>query len=419
LESTNKSVIRKSILTFLKVEAQKRYQEVEGIYERLIDTTRRLMGSKNPNLALLLTRLAKLKSDGRDYLSATALHQEALEIRQSIFSAQHPLIATSMVNLAYTYQFLDRSEEAKELYVQALGIRIQVYGNSHQQVTFVKNALAGLDYALGKSKPALASRIQGEISAVRNSEEAAPNTIPSQSSEIANQGEIGAAPNLEEIADSHTIHSQPSVITAKIQELESQKVTLINQVASLDPQSLQVEIEQLQQNVQQKMDMITDLEQQKVALATQVNQLESQKKAVEVEVQQRQQQSKEAQINLLSIIEPFVNFTAAERTKLTVPLTQVLSDLEAQQQEYQQTWEQLKESIQHFNEYQEATDDIRFQLEMHYQINQTLAQLLPIDRQKVEQIVQSIREQLAELDQLLTQARTHHERAQQKSMIRF
>jgi tetratricopeptide (TPR) repeat protein len=353
-------------------ESQKRYQEVEALYERLIDTTRRLLGDNYPNVALLLTRLAKLKLDGWNYDEAAKLYEEALEIRRRIFSDNHALVATSMVNLAYAYRALNRFLEAKELYVQALDIRIQVYGNSHHQVVFVKNALAGLDYALEKSKQSSTKSLPtGEIPPRSNSASSASETIAIQS-------------QVNETID--VLH----------QDFTTQSETAERKTAEIQA-----------------------LEQKKAELESQMLQLEAQQEALEAEIERYQQRSQADQANLLTVAEQLIRLTRAERAKLTEPLSLVLADLEEQRQEYQQTWDRLQTAIQQFNTYQEETDEIRFHLEAHYQADNALTQTLPLNRRKVEHILQVIREQLAELDKELANARSQHERAQQKSIIRF
>jgi len=361
------------LMTLIELyESEKRYQEVEALYERLIDTTRRLLGDNYPNVALLLTRLAKLKLDAWNYDEATKLYEEALEIRRRIFSDNHALIATSMVNLAYAYRALNRFQEAKGLYVQALNIRIQVYGNSHHQVVFVKNALAGLDYALEKSKqPSTKSLPTGEIPPQSNS-------ASSASEAIAIQSQVN-----ETIAVLH-------------QDITTQSETAERKTAE-----------------------IQTLEQKKAELESQMLQLEAQQKALEAAIEHYQQRSQAKQANLLTLAEQLICLTRAERAKLTEPLSLVLTDLEEQRQEYQQIWDRLQTAIEQFNTYQEETDEIRFHLEAHYQADNALTQTLPLNRGKVEHILQVIREQLAELDKELANARSQHEKAQQKSIIRF
>lgn len=362
------------LMTLIELyESQKRYREVEALYERLIDTTRRLLGSDHPNLALLLTRLAKLKLDSWCPKEASELYEDALKIRQHIFSDKHALTATSMVNLAYAYQALNRSQEAKELYVQALEIRITEYGNSHQQVTVVKKALASLDYALEKSKQSSTKSLPvGDPPSQKNnsaSSEVETNVPKSQSNEV-----------LDVLHQDITAQSK----TAECKAAETKA-----------------------------------LEQKKAELESQLLQLEAQKQALEAEIERYQQKFQVDQTNLLIVAEQLICLSQTERAKLAEPLSLVLADLEEQQQEYQQTWDRLQTAIQQFNTYQEETDEVRFHLNTHYQADDSLTEAFPLDRRKVEHILQAIREQLTELDQELTSARSQHEKSQQKTIIRF
>lgn len=360
-------------LTLIELhEAQKFYQEAEAVYERFINVTRRLLGGSHPNVALLLTRLAKLKLDGWKYEEATNLYKEALLIRQNIFSETHALVAISMVNLAYAYQALGRSQEAKELYVQALDIRIQIYGESHYQVNFVKNALANLDHTLNKTGSSFATL--------------------SQSKEIS-------LDDVDKISESKEAITQTEVDNSA--------------------QNLRQDVSIQSELVKSKMAEIKRLEQTKVELESQLSQLEEQQEILQKEVEQYQQKSQVAQANLLKVAEQLIPLTQADQTKLMEPLSLMLSDLEIQRQEYQQAWEQLKTAIQQFNIYQQETDEIRFHIEAHYKVDSTLTQVLPLDRQRVEHTLQLIREQLAKLDEELANARIQHEKSQQKTITRF
>lgn len=75
----------------------------------------------------------------------------------------------------------------------------------------------------------------------------------------------------------------------------------------------------------------------------------------------------------------------------------------------------LQGVIQELNSYYHPQiDKIKTQLKAHFQSDQELVNLLPVDRQKVEALIQKLQENLGELDRELTAAQLKHEQQNQK-----
>ncbi len=345
-------------------QSQRRYEEVDALYERLLKTCRRLLGNEHPKVVQLLTQQARLREEQWRYEEAAQLHEEALKIRQKIFNKNHPSIATNLVNLAYDYQRLNQFDEAQKSYQQALKIRSDVYGDSHEQVQRLQKALASLKFSWDKYRKS---------------------------------------------------HPQNAVDTKKLEPV------LDEQQSSERAEVLRREIADQSEAVALKASEIEAFERQKVELKAKLVRLQEQQTILEADIEQYKQNHQLQQSGgVLTAAKELIRLTREERAKLFEPLKVVLDDLEQQRKDYQQTWEKLQTAIQQFNKYREETDEIYVHLDRHYQADCTLSQrLLPLDSKKVEHILQIIRTHLDELDKELAQARTRHERSQQKSIVTF
>lgn len=368
------------LMTLIELyESQRRYEEVEALYERLLQTSRRLLKTdEHPKIVHLLSSLARLRTEQWRYEEAAKLYEEALNIRKRIFNEKHPSIATNMVNLAYVYQSLNQFAEAKELYRQALEIRVHEYGSSHYQVRFVQNALVNLEASWEKRR--------------KDSYLESLDLTP---------------------------FSKDSTNSILLTSSESEKVQ-IEQQLSERTDALHREVTAQYEAVKLKASELPKLERQKAELEAELVRLQEQQKILEAEIERYNQKYQAQQSVTLTVTEQLIRLTREERGKLSEPLAIVLADLEQQRQDYQQIWEKLQTAIQQFNKYKEETDEIYVHLNAHYQTDRAIAQrLLPIDSQKVDRILQTIGNLLSDVDKELSNARTQHERSQQKSIVTF
>ena len=88
------------------------YTAARPLYERALKIKEQALGPDHPDLALSLNNLAALlkvqgdytallfKVRGYDYAAARALYERALKIREKALGPDHPLVATSLNNLA-------------------------------------------------------------------------------------------------------------------------------------------------------------------------------------------------------------------------------------------------------------------------------------------------------------------------------
>jgi tetratricopeptide (TPR) repeat protein len=406
-------------------EFQNRYDQVVALYNRLLKVSRELLGNKHPNVVNILNKLAKYLTEQRSYEKAARLYEESLEIRKCIFKEKHPSIANNMVNLAYVYQSLEKFDEAEELYRKALEINSHEYGESHQKVVLIQKALVQLDNKkCRKDQKKHNSHIFEDNISVSNQsellqiEQSVNNEKKLPSSEIHEQIYSQSEPLQIEQPANNEIEVPSSENSEQSEAVKSKS----SEIENLKEQNIKLENELKQLQEQQEYFKV-EIENSKNENSTHENdlkKLQEQQKRLKVEIENYQHSNLEEQLKIKEIAQDLIRLTQEECAKLYEPLRVVLNDLERDRQNYQQTWDKLQEAIQQFNKYKEETDEISFHLHAHYQADCTLDKnLLPLDRQKVDEIIQKVSQLLAELDKQLSDARIQHERSKQKSIVTF
>jgi serine/threonine-protein kinase len=127
-------------------------ERLQGLTElrRALALNRRIYGLQHPRVAESLHTLGAMHWAGAfgDSTRATAyrdttelLVQQSLEMRQSLFEADHPDIVHSMSFLAEILRFKKRMDEAEPLFVEALTLHRQRLGNDHP---YIATRLLGL-----------------------------------------------------------------------------------------------------------------------------------------------------------------------------------------------------------------------------------------------------------------------------------
>lgn len=100
------------------------------------------------NIADGLSNLAALYLFQGQYSEAEPLFMEALQIRKQLYGNNHTNVAESLNNLAYLYQSQGRYSDAEPLYLEALRIRMKL--NDHLNVANSLNNLAYLYQSQGR-----------------------------------------------------------------------------------------------------------------------------------------------------------------------------------------------------------------------------------------------------------------------------
>lgn len=186
-------------------------------------------------------------------------------------------------------------------------------------------------------------------------------------------------------------------------DLEDLRKTISNQEAELTPRK--EELDSLQQEHDQLGEQINSLKQQKNRIQERINLLRSRSNSLETQT--------EASTSELITLEQ------TQREKLQKNLDSLLSELEEENLAYQDLYEKLNQAITQLNQYQTKTEELRDHLQKHYQDNAKVANALPIDQEKINYLIETIDNQLTELDQELAQARDIYAQSQEKKLIYF
>ncbi|MEC4869093.1 MAG: CHAT domain-containing tetratricopeptide repeat protein, partial [Jaaginema sp. PMC 1078.18] len=105
--------------------------------------------SNHPLVATSINNLAGLYRNMGNYTEAEPLYQRALAISEQTLGSDHPDVAGSLNNLAGLYQNMGNYSEAEPLYQRALAILEQALGSDHPHVATSLNNLAGLYADMG------------------------------------------------------------------------------------------------------------------------------------------------------------------------------------------------------------------------------------------------------------------------------
>ncbi|MDB9313906.1 tetratricopeptide repeat protein, partial [Spirulina sp. CS-785/01] len=127
-----------------------KYAEAIPLAEQILQIRRQVLGQEHPLVATSLNNLALLyESQGR-YAEAEPLYRQALEMVKRLLGQEHPDVAQSLNNLAALYQSQGRYAEAEPLYRQALEMYKRLLGQEHPQVATSLNNLAALYQSQGR-----------------------------------------------------------------------------------------------------------------------------------------------------------------------------------------------------------------------------------------------------------------------------
>ncbi|MBO1061879.1 MAG: tetratricopeptide repeat protein [Aphanizomenon flos-aquae CP01] len=131
-------------------EGQGLYQVAEFWYQQLVKICQTLFTGDHPNVASSLNNLASLYHNQGKYSEAEPLYLEALEMTKRLFTSDHLYVASSLNNLASLYHNQGKYSEAEPLYLDALEMRKRLFTSDHPNVATSLNNLASLYDRQGK-----------------------------------------------------------------------------------------------------------------------------------------------------------------------------------------------------------------------------------------------------------------------------
>jgi tetratricopeptide (TPR) repeat protein len=131
-------------------EGQGLYQVAEFWYQQLVKVCQTLFTGDHPDVASSLNNLADLYHNQGRYSEAEPLYLDALEMKKRLFTGDHPDVANSLNNLASLYHNQGKYSEAEPLYLDALEMKKRLFTGDHPNVATSLNNLAGLYDSQGK-----------------------------------------------------------------------------------------------------------------------------------------------------------------------------------------------------------------------------------------------------------------------------
>ncbi len=145
---------------------QGRYSEAAKIAQEALEVAEKTFGADHPNLATSLNNLALLYQAQGEYAAAEPLHKRALAIREKALGPDHPQVAASLNNLAALYYAQGKYAEAEPLIKRALAIGEKALGPNHPDVAQSLNNLAELYKKTGRTNEA--KRLEERAKGIRS-----------------------------------------------------------------------------------------------------------------------------------------------------------------------------------------------------------------------------------------------------------
>ncbi len=206
-----------------------------------------------------------------------------------------------------------------------------------------------------------------------------------------------------------------SALRAKVNELQAIEAD----VNATDMVTLRAEVRQKENELLPQKQAIERLHQQKADLDTKLTSLQQQRDILQTEIDSQEFRLERQQLEAMSQIRTLFDIRETAKAELSDRLAESVDNLDRQRNEYNQQWEQLQQTIIAYEGYRAETEAICADLNAHYEVDAVLGQRLPIARRRMETLMQTIQERLAEFDRELQTAHANHQRAQQKQYITF
>jgi len=131
-------------------QGQGLYQVAEFWYQQLVKVCQTLFTGDHPDVATGLNNLANLYDSQGKYSEAEPRYLDALEMTKRLFTGDHPNVASSLNNLAGLYDSQGKYSEAEPLYLDALEMTKRLFTGDHPDVAQSLNNLANLYHNQGK-----------------------------------------------------------------------------------------------------------------------------------------------------------------------------------------------------------------------------------------------------------------------------
>lgn len=137
--------------TLVSVRAsQKRYDEAEPLYKKVIEIDEQSLGADHPGLAADLNNLAMLYQAQKRFNEAIPLFKRSIDIYTKAYGAENLAVVTSKINLASSFEGAGRFAEADAEYRAALDASRKLRSGGQYQTARILNAMGYLYFQQGK-----------------------------------------------------------------------------------------------------------------------------------------------------------------------------------------------------------------------------------------------------------------------------
>lgn len=239
-----------------------------------------------------------------------------------------------------------------------------------------------------------------------------------------------------------TIEQQISVLVEASQSLFNQEQNLrnsatelselkhkINELKTIEAHlknynivELRAEVQEKEQKLIPQKQTLEELRMKKSALDQEINLIQQQQTNLTREIVSQQSQKKHKVSDVFPGIKQLVDLIENNTIELSSSLRESVQQLGQKQNEYNQEWDKLQKTREKLEEYTKELNDIQNiqkDLNIHYQSNRELCEHLPIDTSQLEPLLQAVRENLSQVDEVLQVAHRQQENIRQKQYITF
>jgi CHAT domain-containing protein/tetratricopeptide (TPR) repeat protein len=153
-QSAELEEVTRLVQQVVQLKNEGKYSQAIPLAERLLAISEKVLGKEHPLVATSLNNLAQLYQAQGSYEKAEPLFVRSLAIREKVLGKEHPDVAQSLNNLAELYRVQGSYQRAEPLYVRSLAIFEKVLGKEHPSVATSLNNLALLYQDQGSYKKA-------------------------------------------------------------------------------------------------------------------------------------------------------------------------------------------------------------------------------------------------------------------------
>ncbi|ACE06616.1 hypothetical protein Aasi_1304 [Candidatus Amoebophilus asiaticus 5a2] len=140
-----------------------RYHHYQGInykdaliyYQKALEMYRTIYTGNHPDIASSLDNIGNVYYDLIQYQEALKYYEQAFEIKKTIYKDTHPSVATSLNNIGNVYRDLGRRQDALNYLKRALAMRQALYTGNHPDIANSLNSIGMIHQVLGENQEAL------------------------------------------------------------------------------------------------------------------------------------------------------------------------------------------------------------------------------------------------------------------------